>query len=61
MSSVALLLFRNFIDLHLSWVEFLKAISYTVALAGLALIVSAGVYFHRRLARPAIDDTTRQP
>ena len=60
-SSVALLIFRNFVGLKLSWVEFLIAISYASALAGLALIIGAGVYFQRRLTRRAVDGQTVQP
>ena len=51
MSSVALLVFRNFIGVQISWVGFLLVISYVSALAGIALIVGAGIYFHRHLAR----------
>jgi hypothetical protein len=50
-SSVGLLIVRNFIGLKLSWVEFLIVISYVSALAGLVLLAGAAVYFHRRLAR----------
>ena len=51
MSSVALLVFRNFIGVQISWVGFLLVISYVSALAGIALIVGAGIYFQRHLAR----------
>jgi hypothetical protein len=57
-SSVALLVFRNFVGLKLSWVEFLRDISYVTAAVGLALIVGAGLYFHRRLPRTVLDDQT---
>jgi hypothetical protein len=50
-SSVGLLIVRNFIGLKLSWVEFLIVISYVSALAGLVLLAGAAIYFHRRLAR----------
>jgi hypothetical protein len=60
-SSVALLIVRNFVGMRLSWVEFLRVISYSVALAGLALIVGAGFYFHRRLARENSNGQTVQP
>jgi hypothetical protein len=60
-SSAALLIVRNFVGMRLSWVEFLRVISYSVALAGLALIVGAGFYFHRRLARESADGQTIQP
>jgi hypothetical protein len=50
-SSVALLIFRNFVGVQLSWVQFLEVISYSSALAGLVLVVGAGFYFHRHLAR----------
>jgi hypothetical protein len=55
-SSVALLIFRNFVGLKLSWVEFLRDISYVTAVVGLALVVGAGLYFHRRLPRTVVDD-----
>jgi hypothetical protein len=51
MSSVALLIFRNFAGVKLSWVDFLLVISYTSALVGIVLIVGAGIYFHRHLTR----------
>jgi hypothetical protein len=51
--SVVLLVVRNFMDLSLSWVDFLILLSYCVAAAGLALVVIAGVYFNRRLGEAA--------
>jgi hypothetical protein len=51
--SVILLVVRNFMDLSLSWVDFLILLSYCVATAGLALVVIAGVYFNRRLGEAA--------
>jgi hypothetical protein len=51
--SVVLLVVRNFMDLSLSWVDFLILLSYCVAAAGLALVVIAGVYFNRRLGETA--------
>jgi hypothetical protein len=60
-SSVALLVFRNFLGMRLSWVEFLRTTAYVVALAGLVLIVWAGFYFHRRLATESAVDRTIQP
>jgi hypothetical protein len=51
--SVVVLIFRNFVGLRLSWVEFLRDISYALALVGLVLIIAAGVYFQRRLKRMA--------
>jgi hypothetical protein len=48
-SSVAVLIVRNLVGVHLSWVAFLRIISYVVAIAGLALLAGAGVYFQRRL------------
>jgi hypothetical protein len=60
-SSVALLLFRNFVGVRLSWVEFLRVTAYGVAIVGLALIVWAGFYFQRRLSRSAVDAHTVQP
>ena len=59
-SSVALLVLRDLVGLKLSWVEFLRAISYSAALVGLVLIVAAGFYFHRRLPRSA-DEPIVQP
>jgi len=49
-SSVALLIFRNFVGSGLSWVEFLRDSAYGVALAGMVLIIVAAIYFRRRLA-----------
>jgi hypothetical protein len=49
LSSVALLVFYNFVGLKLSWVSFLIEVSYVAAVAGLALVAGAAVYFHRRL------------
>jgi hypothetical protein len=49
MSSVALLIFRNFAGVKISWVDFLISISYVAAVAGLVLIVGSAIYFHRRL------------
>lgn len=54
-SSVALLVFRNFVGSDLSWVDFLRDSSYGVALAGMVLTGAAYVYFRRRLG-PAIAD-----
>lgn len=52
-SSVALLVFRNFAGVQLSWVEFLCMISYVAGAVGLALLVGVALYFRRRLARTA--------
>jgi hypothetical protein len=52
-SSVALLVFRNFGGVALSWVDFLEMTAYAVALCGLALLLLAGLYFFFRLA-PAV-------
>lgn len=49
MSSVALLLFYNFVGVHLSWVQFLADISYVAAGAGLVLVLCSALYFRRRL------------
>jgi hypothetical protein len=59
-SSVALLVLRNFVGVQLSWVEFLRIISYVAAVGGLALMVVAGLYFYRRLPGIAVDDQTLQ-
>jgi hypothetical protein len=56
-SSVALLVLRNFVGFQLSWVEFLRVISYATAIAGLVLIAGAGVYFRRRLVRKDTEAT----
>lgn len=48
--SVLLLVVRNFMDLSLSWVDFLIVLSYAVAVAGLALVILAAIYFRRRLS-----------
>jgi len=58
MSSVALLILYNFVGVRGSSVGFLVVISYVAALAGLALIAGAGVYFHRHLARENLGDQT---
>jgi hypothetical protein len=50
--SVALLVVYNFIGVHLSWVAFLKLISYSAAAVGLILIIAAALYFRRRLVSP---------
>lgn len=57
-SSVALLVLRDFVGLKLSWVEFLRLISYSASLVGLVLIVAAGFYFHGRLPRGKADEQT---
>ena len=51
LSSVALLIFYNFVGVEISWVRFLAFISYVAAAAGLALTIGAGIYFQRRLTR----------
>ena len=48
--SVLLLVVRNFMDLSLSGVDFLIVLSYAVAVAGLALVILAAIYFRRRLS-----------
>jgi hypothetical protein len=60
-SSAALLIVRNFVGVRLSWVEFLRVISYVSAIAGLTLIVVAGLYFHRHLKRERIDGQSVEP
>jgi hypothetical protein len=52
LSSVALLVFYNFVGVKISWVEFLIVISYSAALVGLVLVTASGLYFHRRLRHP---------
>ena len=64
MSSVALLVFYNFVGVHISWVQFLVAISYAAALAGLGLVGAGVFYFHRHLRGPrtqiaSLDDIER--
>jgi hypothetical protein len=49
-SSVALLVFRNFGGVALSWVEFLEDTAYAVAVVGLALLLLSALYFFWRLA-----------
>lgn len=51
-ASVALLIFRNFAGMQISWVMFLRELAYAVAALGLMLIIWAGVYFRGRLAEP---------
>ena len=58
MSSVALLVFRNFVGVKISWVDFLIAISYSSAAVGLVLILAAGIYFRWRLVRVNPNDPT---
>jgi hypothetical protein len=58
LSSVALLIFYNFVGLRVSPVGFLIVVSYVAAAAGLALVAGAGIYFHRRLVRENSDDQT---
>ena len=58
LSSVALLIFYNFVGLRVSPVGFLIVISYVAALAGLVLTTAAGIYFHYRLVRESVDDRT---
>jgi len=53
-SSVALLVFRNFEGIQLSWVAFLEITSWGTALAGLVLIIWAGIYFRGQLLRQAV-------
>ena len=53
-SSVLLLVVRNFVGLKLSWVAFLEDISYVAAVAGLVLIVAAALYFRRALSREIV-------
>jgi hypothetical protein len=52
LSSVALLIFYNFVGVKISWVEFLVVISYSTALVGLVLVSASGLYFQRRLRHP---------
>jgi hypothetical protein len=61
MSSVALLIFYNFVGVRISWVKFLTGISYAAALGGLVLIVGAGLYFQRRLTRENSHDPIVEP
>jgi hypothetical protein len=49
LSSVALLVFYNFVGVRIPWVTFLCNISYVAALVGLALIIGATIYFRSRL------------
>jgi hypothetical protein len=57
-SSVALLIFRDFVGVKLSWVQFLIDISYGAAAAGLVLVIGAAVYFSPRLKRTPVDGQT---
>lgn len=58
MSSVALLIFYNFVGMKLSWVTFLVDVSYVAALTGLVLVSGAAIYFRRRLIRNTSDAPT---
>ena len=49
LSSVMVLIFRNFVGLDISWVAFLRNLSLIVPVAGLALTLAATAYFRRRL------------
>ena len=55
MSSVLLLLFYNFVGVHISWVDFLIVISYAASIAGLVLVVTAGLYFYRQFGPTSPD------
>jgi hypothetical protein len=57
-SSVALLIFRDFVGVKLSWVQFLIDISYGAAAAGLVLVLAAALYFSPRLKRRPVDVQT---
>jgi hypothetical protein len=61
LSSVALLIFYNFVGVRISWVKFLTGISYTAAIGGLVLIAGAGLYFQRRLIRETSHDPIVEP
>jgi hypothetical protein len=61
LSSVALLVFRSFGGVELSWVDFLIVISYGAAIAGLVLVLAAALYFHRRLERGGAHAQPVQP
>jgi hypothetical protein len=61
MSSVALLIFYNFVGMQISWVKFLTAISYVAAIGGLALTLGAGLYFQRRLTRESSHEPFVEP
>ena len=50
-SSVGLLVFRNFGGLDISAVQFLIGVSYAASVAGLVLVLAAAIYFRRRLIR----------
>ena len=60
-SSVALLLFRNFAGMQMSWVAFLMGIAYATSLIGLVLVAAAGVYFFGKLHVSPTDAQTDQP
>jgi hypothetical protein len=60
-SSVALLVFRNFGGVALSWVDFLADTAYAVALGGIALLLLAALYFFFRLAPGATAAAAAQP
>ncbi|HUO02833.1 MAG TPA: DUF5690 family protein [Rhizomicrobium sp.] len=61
MSSVALLIFYNFVGVQISWVRFLTALSYVAAIGGLALVAGASLYFQRRLTREKSHDSLVEP
>ena len=62
LSSVALLVFYNFVGVKISWVEFLVAISYSAAIGGAGPgRRRSGLYFHRRLQRLETRVTDAEP
>ncbi len=52
LGSVAVLLWRNFGQGSLDWLQFFIMGAYVSSVAGVALTALAAVYFHRRTARP---------
>ena len=49
--SVGILLYKNFADPDLSWINFLEQSSYVIAVAGILLIAYSAVYFHKQFLR----------
>jgi hypothetical protein len=56
LGSVAVLLWRNFGQGSLNWLQFFILGAYVTSLAGIVSTGFAAFFFHRRLARPALVD-----
>jgi hypothetical protein len=61
LGSVAVLLWRNFGQGALDWLQFFVMGAYVSSVAGLALTALAALYFHRRSAHPLAGEPAAQP